>query len=53
MDIDIFKSWIEVCKYIKNSGLKYRVPMNDVYEHHKVFRQKYNKPIGLFAIICK
>jgi IS605 OrfB family transposase len=54
MDIDIFKSWIELCKYIKNSKMRYRVPMNEVLEKgfHKVYRQEYNKPRGLYASIC-
>lgn len=53
MDIDIFKSWKELFSHIKNLKLRYRVSMEDAEKHHVVFRQKYSKPIGLFAYICK
>jgi hypothetical protein len=53
-DIDRYLgSWKELCLYIKNSKLRYRVPMGDVHKHHKVYRQKYNNPNGLFTYICK
>ena len=52
-DIDIFGSWKKLCLHIKNSKMRYRVSMEDAEKHHIVFRQKYNKPYGLFANICK
>lgn len=53
-DIDKFRTWIELCKYIKNSKMRYRVPMDEVLEKeiHKVYRQEYNKPRGLYANVC-
>lgn len=53
-DIDRYLgSWKELCLYIKNSKLRYRVPMNDAAKHHKVYRHEYNKPAGLSAYICR
>ena len=52
MDIDRFKNWIELCKYIKNSRMRYRVPMDEAEKFHKVYRQEYNKPRGLYANVC-
>ena len=54
MDIDrCVGSWKELCLYIKNSKLRYRVPICDVAKHHKVYRQKYNNPRGLSTYICR
>lgn len=53
MDIDRYVgSWKELCLYIKNSKLRYRVPMDEAAKHHKVYRQKYNNPRGLSTYIC-
>ncbi len=52
-DIEKFRSWKELCLVIKNSKMRYRVSMDEAEKFHIVFRQKYNKPIGLFALICK
>jgi len=53
-DIEKFKNWIELCKHIKNSKMRYRVPMDEVLNSglHKVYRQEYNKSRGLYATIC-
>ena len=50
-DVDIFKNWKEICSFIKNSKMRYRVSIEDAEKHHIVFRQKYNKPIGLYRNI--
>jgi hypothetical protein len=53
-DIDRYmSSWKELLLYIKNSKLRYRVPMDDAAKHHKVYRQEYKHPQGIFAYICK
>lgn len=46
-------SWKELCLYIKNSKLRYRVPMDDAAKYHKVYRQEYNKPRGLSTYVCR
>lgn len=53
-DIDRYlSSWKDLCLYIKNSKLRYRVPICDVEKHHKVYRQEYNNPRGLSAYVCR
>ena len=51
-DISLFKTCKELCLAIKNSKMRYRVPIDEAERHHMVFRQEWRKPMGLCAYIC-
>lgn len=53
MGNDLFKEWKELFLFIKNSKMRYRVPINDVEKCHLVYRYEYSKPRGLFEYVFK
>lgn len=52
-DVESLTDWKKVAEHMKNSGMGYRVPMDEAEKHHSVYRQEYIRPIGLIAFICK